>query len=47
MALRKGGHGCDFVQVRYEEAAAFTASARAKYSGVSRSASVLLVGEAC
>ena len=32
-ALRKGGHGCDFVQVRHEEAAAFMASAHAKYSG--------------
>jgi pyruvate dehydrogenase (quinone) len=32
-ALRKGGHGCDFVQVRHEEAATFMASAHAKYSG--------------
>ena len=32
-ALRKGGHGCDFVQVRHEETAAFMASAHAKYSG--------------
>src|SRR5215212_11409685 len=32
-ALRRGGHGCDFVQVRHEEAAAFMASAHAKYSG--------------
>jgi pyruvate dehydrogenase (quinone) len=32
-ALRKGGDGCDFVQVRHEEAAAFMASAHAKYSG--------------
>jgi len=32
-ALRKGGHGCDFMQVRHEEAAAFMACAHAKYSG--------------
>jgi pyruvate dehydrogenase (quinone) len=32
-ALRKGGHGCDFVQVRHEETAGFMASAHAKYSG--------------
>ena len=32
-ALRKGGHGCDFVQVCHEESAAFMASAHAKYSG--------------
>lgn len=32
-ALRRGGHGCDFVQVRHEETAAFMASAHAKYSG--------------
>jgi pyruvate dehydrogenase (quinone) len=32
-ALRRGGHGCDFVQVRHEEASAFMASAHAKYSG--------------
>jgi pyruvate dehydrogenase (quinone) len=32
-ALRRGGHGCDFVQVRHEETAAFMACAHAKYSG--------------
>lgn len=31
-ALRRGGHGCDFVQARHEETAAFMASAHAKYS---------------